>query len=493
MANKQRGPLPPVLSSEETRVKPPEEDEAELPPEDPSWDPQRDATLMQPNTTPVTDESEVDDPTPPVPRKIVPVPIDELPEQALDDPTISLSPAAKVTTDGGMQAPSDDEDATRHIPRKSTVRPSQQEEDDPTRQIARKSTVRPTPQEPDDPTRQIPRKTGQRPALQDSPPPVRNPARKSGTMPPVLTRAAPVQDTPLPWEAGQQEDDLSRLPTRGGPLPPVALPAPQQSLVYPPEGPPVLVPINTEPHFLAQAPKVPPVITQPNYVPPPPAVVAPIVTAPHLTNSPPQSEPPPEGDLRTTFSNKAAMVADLVKATFARKTYGTPPFRLRIDEPDGPSTAGGLHARQPISLVAYQDVVPVIVIGWVDVAKKECLLRTYEAVKRRHQHRYTVPLEITERDYERFLDELVETLFYGGIKIMLQVPDDDPPPGQSVQAQAPVPAQVQVLVQPQTTGRGCFGTLFILTVTFATGIAVGMFSDFFALLSERLMALLAGN
>jgi hypothetical protein len=263
--------------------------------------------------------------------------------------------------------------------------------------------------------------------------------------------------------------------------------------VYPPEGPPVLVPINTEPHFLAQAPKVSPVFTQPNYVPPPPAVVSPIVTAPHLTTSPPPNAQPPELDLRTAFSNKAAMVADLVKATFARRSYGVAPYRLRIDEPDGPSTAGGLHARQPISLVAHMDMAPPIVVGWVDVAKKESQLRAYDVVKRRHQHRYTTPLEITADEYTRFLDELVETLFYGGIKIMLQVPDDEPVPGQSVQAQAQGQSQIQVQAQPRTSSRGCIGTLFILTVTFATGIAVGMFSDFFALLSERLMALLAGN
>jgi hypothetical protein len=516
MANKQRGPLPPALSPEETRVRPLEEDEAELPPEEPSWDPQRDETMMHPNAAPVTDEEQVDDATPPVPRKIVPVPIEELGEQGLDDPTISLLP--KVTTDSGMHAPQDAlDDSTRQIPRKSTVRPAQQAEDDstrqisrksssrpalqdsdnpkaeddPTRQIPRKSSVRPSLQEPDDPTRQIPRKTGQRPVLQDAPPPVRNPARKSGAMP-TVPRAPPAQEPPLPWEAGSQEDDLSRLPTRAQPLPSAA-PVSPQSLVYPPDGPPVLVPVNTEPHFLAQAPKVSPVFTQPNYVPPPPPVLSPIVTAPHLTTLPPAAAPPPEVDLRTTFSNKAAMVADLVKATFTRRSYGMAPYRLRIDEPDGPSTAGGLHARQPISLVAHMDSAPPIVVGWVDVAKKDAQLRTYDVVKRRHQSRFTTPLELTANEYEGFLNELVETLFYGGIKIMLQVPDDEPTPGQSVQSPPQGTGQAQAQAQPQTSSRGCLGTLFILTVTFATGVAVGSFSDYFVVLSERVLGLFSGR
>jgi hypothetical protein len=167
------------------------------------------------------------------------------------------------------------------------------------------------------------------------------------------------------------------------------------------------------------------------------------------------------------------------------------PYRLRIDEPDGPSTAGGLHARQPISLVANLDSAPPIVVGWVDVAKKDAQLRTYDVVKRRHQSRFTTPLVLTASEYEEFLNELVETLFYGGIKIMLQVPDDEPTPGQSLHS--PAQAQTQAPAQQQTSGRGCLGTLFILGVTFATGVAVGSFSDFFALLSERFLGLFSGH
>jgi hypothetical protein len=213
--------------------------------------------------------------------------------------------------------------------------------------------------------------------------------------------------------------------------------------VSPPEGPPVLVPVNTEPHYIrpapfasgappqhnpSQAPPAPiplatqphhlpppapialttqphhlpppapiPLLTAPNYVPPPPAVLNPVVTAPHLIPAPqPQSEAPPGEELRTTFSNKAAMVADLVKATFARRSYGAAPYRLRIDEPDGPSTAGGLHARQPISLVSNLDSAPAVVCGWVDVAKKEAQLRSYGVVVRRHQGRNADAMEKTE-------------------------------------------------------------------------------------------------
>jgi hypothetical protein len=206
---------------------------------------------------------------------------------------------------------------------------------------------------------------------------------------------------------------------------------------------------------------------------------------------PPPAEPPAEGEIRTTVSNKAAMVADLVKATFARRSYGIAPYRLRIDEPDGPSTAGGLHARQPISLVSNLDSAPAVVVGWVDVAKKESQLRNYGVVRRRHQGRYTAPLDITEEEYERFLNELVETLFYGGIRILVQVPDDpEPTPAQGAQGQGQGQGQSQS--QPQPAGRSCLGTLFLLSLTFALGMGVGMNAERFDPLIERVKALLPG-
>lgn len=444
MANKQRGPLPPVLSTEETRVKPPDPDEADLPPEDPSWDPQRDQTQLLPKAAPVQadwdEQGGEDDATPPVPRKVAPIPM-ELPD---------------------FQAP---EDATRPIPRKTGARPAL-EDADATRNIPRKSAIRPSLPD-DNAARHPPRKTGTRPALQD-PDATRVPVRKSGSVP-TVAREAQQAEPPLPWDA---EADQSSIPTRAQSLPPIVS-GPEQSLVYPPEGPPVLVPTHTEPHYLAQAPVVP-LVTQPNYVPPPPPVLNPVVTAPHLLPSaPPPSEPPRE-EIRTTFSNKAAMVADLVRATFARRSYGTAPYRLRIDEPDGPSTAGGLLARQPISLVSNLESAPSISVGWVDVAKKEAQLRSYGVVVRRHQSRHGGGLDILEQEYEQFFNELVETLFYGGIKILVLVPDE--PDAQQSQAQAQAP--------PQSRGRSPLVSLILFALIFALGLAVGMNLEHLAPLLE---------
>jgi hypothetical protein len=499
MATKQRGTLPPVLSTEETRVKPPEEDEEELPPEPPSWDPQRDSTQLLPNSTARPAWDEGDDATPPIPRKIDPIPLEDPDVQELNEETRPIPRKA-----GARPAAPPPDDATRPIPRKTGTRPALQDSDDSTRQIPRKTGTRPVLHDPDDSTRQIPRKTGTRPALQDSDDATRNIPRKPGSIPPKA-REAPQEESPLPWEAG--ENDAAAVPTRAQSLPPLH-PAPQHALVSPPHGPPVLVPVNTEPHYLPQAPSVPvstqpsmpprpppapsPMLTSPNYVPPPPSMLTPLVTAPHLM---PQVQPLPQGstgpgeELRTTFSNKAAMVADLVKTTFARRSYGIAPYRLRIDEPDGPSTAGGLHARQPISLVSNMENAPAVVCGWVDVSKKEAQLRSYGVVAKRHKGRYTDALDITEEEYERFLNELVETLFYGGIKIVVQVPDDPDP----TQAQGGSQVQGSAQAQPQRSGSSCLGTLFLLTLTFALGIGVGMNTERLAPLIEQVKAMLPGH
>jgi hypothetical protein len=497
MANKQRGPLPPVMSTEETRVKPPEdeEDAAELPPEPSTWDEERDSTRQLPHTAYPDDAGGVDDVTPPVPRKINPIPLEDPDLQGPDEATRPIPRKA-----GARPAVQEPDDATRPIPRKTGARPALQDPDDATRPIPRKTSARPAVQEPDDATRPIPRKTSARPALQDPDDATRAIPRKTGMRPAVR------EDSSIPWEQGEAEEDAAALPTRAQSLPPI-ISGPEQALVYPPDGPPVLVPVNTEPHYIRPAPMVPlatephytrppphaspqmpiPLVTAPNYVPAPPPVLSPVVTAPHLVSPVqpiPQGAMQPEGDLRTAFSNKAAMVADLVKATFARRSYGMAPYRLRIDEPDGPSTAGGLHARQPISLVSKLESAPAVVCGWVDVAKKEAQLRSYAVVIRRHKTRYTDGLDITEEEYDRFLNELVETLFYGGIKIVVQVPDDpEPMQAQGTQAQG-------TQAQPQPAGRSCLGTLFLVALTFALGVGAGLNSEKFAPVIERVKAML---
>lgn len=343
MASKHREPRPPVVSTEETRLRPLEE---AAPPdeEEESWEAPEDSTRLVLNTSPpqpTWEEPEPDEETSPEPRLRGPV----------------------------------------------------------------------TPPPSDDATRPIRRNTGARRALEASKAEPPTPATAPYTLPPLE-----IPDTPA--------------------VKPAARPAAR--------------PVDGSLH----API--PTVTQPDY-----RLEAPLEPASVLTAAS-AGDPQQTGDkLRTAFANKAAVIADLVRAAFARKSYGTAAYRLRIDEPDGPSTAGGLLARQPISLVSTQEWAPAIPCGWVDVSKKEAQLRNHAAVLKRHRSRYSRGLDLTEEEYERFFTELVDTLFYGGIKVLVLIPDEqETPPAQAQPRQAP--------------SRSRLGTLLWVVLAFALGMGAGL-------------------
>ncbi|MDC0714075.1 hypothetical protein POL68_36760 [Stigmatella sp. ncwal1] len=342
MASKHREPRPPVVSNQETRVRPLEEEEQPVQ-EESSWNAPDDSTrLIANNAPPQPDwEEPEEDATPPAPQKRGPI------------------------------APLPSEDATRPIRRQ----------------------------------------TGARRAL----------------------------DAPaLPWDAQKEADPLATGPYT---LPPLEIPA--QPAPRPSSGG-LHSPLS--------------VITQPHYTPGGTSEPASVITAASATSM----GPPPSGEkLRTAFANKAAVIADLVRAAFARRSYGPASYRLRIDEPDGPSTAGGILARQPISLVSNLESAPAIVCGWVDVSKKESQLRNHAAVVKRHQSRYGRPMDISAEEYERFFNELVDTLFYGGIKVLVLIPDEQEAP----------PAQVQPRKAPSRSG---LGTFLLLVLAFALGVGAGL-------------------
>jgi len=184
---------------------------------------------------------------------------------------------------------------------------------------------------------------------------------------------------------------------------------------------------------------------------------------------PPRSaEPEPEEpELRTMFSSRAVLIADQLRDKFSRRFFGRPPYRvLRIDAPEGPSTAGGLLARQAISLVSRQGAAPSVVCGWVDTSKSEAQLRGYESVVRRYESHHGTELDLSAEHYERFLDDVVETLSSGGIKVRVLVLDEP----------VAAPGQGQASAQRGASARrargGARGPL-LLVVGFALGLLAG--------------------
>ena len=180
--------------------------------------------------------------------------------------------------------------------------------------------------------------------------------------------------------------------------------------------------------------------------------------------APLDEEPEP---LRTAFSTRAVLIADLLRDTFSRRIFGRSPYRvLRVDEPEGPSTAGGLLARQSISLVARDGSAPSVVCGWVDTAKEEAHLRCYESVALRYASHHGMELDLSPEHYERFLETLVDALISGGIKVRVLVLDEEGvalKQAQAVEGGGPA---------PRAKGRRGWGSR-LLVLTFVLGLVAG--------------------
>ncbi|RJS24990.1 hypothetical protein DRW03_07645 [Corallococcus sp. H22C18031201] len=148
-----------------------------------------------------------------------------------------------------------------------------------------------------------------------------------------------------------------------------------------------------------------------------------------------------EPAFRTMFATHSALLADRLKGELSTKMYGRTPHRiLRVEEPEGPSTAGGLLARQALSLVPRKGTGPALVCGWVDVAKGQAALRNFDAVARRFEAQHGETLELAPEEYERFLQDVEHVLATAAIKVRVLVPDESVPARPSVAQAVPPPS-----------------------------------------------------
>ncbi|MBN9684882.1 MULTISPECIES: hypothetical protein [unclassified Corallococcus] len=191
---------------------------------------------------------------------------------------------------------------------------------------------------------------------------------------------------------------------------------------------------------------------------PEPMIFAPLPSAQAASQS---SEATPE--LRTMFATHSALLAERLKAELQHKIYGRSPHRiLRVDEPEGPSTAGGKQARQAISLVDRKGTAPALVAGWVDVAKGQASLRNHEAVAKRYEFQHGTPLELVPEEYEKFLNDVDEVLRTAAIQVRILVPDESTPTRATVGQQA-----------PRATGVAVRWVMLLVIVAFLLGLGAG--------------------
>jgi hypothetical protein len=113
------------------------------------------------------------------------------------------------------------------------------------------------------------------------------------------------------------------------------------------------------------------------------------------------------GPIYTMTAAQGANAAELINAGLAKKTVGKAlQRRIVVAPPDGPSTQGGKHARQTITLAAVEGQHAAVMCGWLDVAQKTAGLRDYRAVADQFKARTGKPLDVTAEEYLSIINEL---------------------------------------------------------------------------------------
>ena len=111
---------------------------------------------------------------------------------------------------------------------------------------------------------------------------------------------------------------------------------------------------------------------------------------------------------RTFHANQAVHLSDLINLKFSPERYGTEnPRFVRVSEPDGPSTDGGLKARQAVLLCSQRDPEDRgLLCGHLGVRNKDAELRSFAYVKNQFEARYKREIDITRSEYNRFIEQL---------------------------------------------------------------------------------------
>ncbi|MCA9553757.1 MAG: hypothetical protein KC933_27195 [Myxococcales bacterium] len=170
---------------------------------------------------------------------------------------------------------------------------------------------------------------------------------------------------------------------------------------------------------------------------------------------------------RTVHAQQAMELSDLFSYKFAALRFGrTPVRRLKLQEPDGPSTAGGRHARQSLVLVSDDDPHQSLVVGWVDTTMHRSEVKSLKSLDQVHQARFGRALDLEPPEWERLLAEL-----RGFLRIhRIDVWEVDAAPAAPVKQNASN-APTVIVPRPQLTTPSPWP---LAAAAFAAGVAVGL-------------------
>lgn len=168
---------------------------------------------------------------------------------------------------------------------------------------------------------------------------------------------------------------------------------------------------------------------------------------------------------RTEYAQRAYEFADVFEMKFGHLIYGVERARrLKLQEPDGPSTAGGRRARQPIVLVPDRGDGN-LVVGWVDVPRHQAELRSFELLSEQFLARFSIPIDLDKEAYDRLRRDLDGFLRIQNVELRV-TPPAPPTDARGGQRSAPRPASM--------IEAGAIPSALALVVVLVAGIAAGL-------------------
>lgn len=135
--------------------------------------------------------------------------------------------------------------------------------------------------------------------------------------------------------------------------------------------------------------------------------------------------------LRTQYSAAALDFSEMFTGTLGKLRLPPGNYAPDLPPPEGPSTAGGAQAMQPLRLVPPNPAQPALLVGQINVKDRTAEIRDFHYVDAVHRQRFGVPVSIHQAEYAEFVRRVLALCEVARIEPRVVGPPSDlgePPP-----------------------------------------------------------------
>ncbi len=120
----------------------------------------------------------------------------------------------------------------------------------------------------------------------------------------------------------------------------------------------------------------------------------------------------------TVFASAALRIAATLTAQVHGIRLGRDPVRkVKVVEPDGPSTAGGKQGRHAMVLAPESGTGQSLMFGWFNVGTSEAEMRSFESLAEQFQARFDKPIDIDQEAYDELCSRIAAYLSMEGYEV----------------------------------------------------------------------------